>query len=79
VAEITFQEAAEERLIHEAIDVVTDLMDAEGVSRAEMARRLRTSRSHVTQILNGHNVTLKTLAKMAYQLGAELRLEVRDG
>ena len=59
-----------------------------GVSRAELSRRLRTSRAHVTQLLSGQrNLTLHTLADVAsacrYRVSLSLRpaldLWVTDG
>lgn len=47
------------------------------VSRAEMARRLNTSRSYVTQLLQGNgNFTLDKMAEIAHALGCELRVQL---
>lgn len=45
-----------------------------GVSKAELARRLETTPSHVTKMLNGrHNFTLESMVRVARALGCELR------
>jgi len=49
-----------------------------GVSQSELARRLGTSRAHVTQILSGRrNLTLHTLAHVAAAAHCQVRLSVR--
>lgn len=52
-----------------------------GLSRAEMARRMRTSRTVLDRLLNGKtpSVTLQTLQKAAKVVGKRLRLELVDG
>ncbi len=56
---------------------VCRLMDEQGVSRAELARRLGTSRAYVTKLLGGNaNFTLQTMAKVAMALGAAVHVHV---
>lgn len=53
------------------------LMDEQGVSRAELARRLGTSRAYVTKLLGGNaNFTLETMSKVAMALGAAVHVHV---
>ena len=53
------------------------LMDKQGVSRAELARRLGTSRAYVTKLLGGNaNFTLETMTKIAMALGAAVHVHV---
>jgi len=48
-----------------------------GLSRAELARRLGTSRAYVTKILRGNaNFTLDSLVRISDALGGELRLRI---
>lgn len=52
-------------------------MQAAGVSKAELAKRLGRSKAHVTQLLNGsRNMTLQTLQDIAIAIGcrADVRL-----
>ena len=45
-------------------------MAAQGVTQAEIARRLTVSPAYVSRVLRGHeNLTLQTLAKIAFELG----------
>lgn len=62
----------QERVIFETTNLMCELMDAEGVSRAALATRLGTSRSFVTQILDGTtNMTLRTVSDVFTALGHE--------
>ena len=53
-------------------------MHSKGLSKAEMARRMRTSRSALDRLLDPKHdaVTLSTLLNAAAVLGLELRLEL---
>jgi transcriptional regulator with XRE-family HTH domain len=53
-------------------------MDGQGVTKAELARRVGKSRAYVTQSLSGdRNMTLSTFAGFADALGADAVLEAR--
>jgi transcriptional regulator with XRE-family HTH domain len=53
----------EERLLVDATELLSTVMDATDTKRAQLAQRLQCSKAHVTQILRGnHNLTLRTLA-----------------
>lgn len=58
-------------------------MKASNISKAELARRMETSRSQVDRILEGEDpgIRLDTLERAAKAVGCELRLELltRDG
>jgi transcriptional regulator with XRE-family HTH domain len=53
-------------------------MAEQGLSKSEMARRMRTSRPALERLLDPDNdaVTLNTLQKAAKAVGRELRLEL---
>jgi antitoxin HicB len=53
-------------------------MQEKGLSKAEMARRMQTSRAAVNRLLDPDNqaVTLSTLQRAASVIGRELRLEL---
>ena len=53
-------------------------MQEKGLSKTEMARRMRTSRAALNRLLDPENdgVTLGTLHKAALVVGRELRLEL---
>lgn len=53
-------------------------MEDGGLSKAEMARRMHTSRSQLDRLLDPENdsVTLTTLQKAATVVGREVRLEL---
>jgi plasmid maintenance system antidote protein VapI len=63
--------------IVEFTEDVCMLMEKQGVSRAELARRLGTSRAYVTKLLGGNaNFTLETMTKVAMALGAAVHVHV---
>ena len=53
-----------------------EIMVAKGVSRAELARRMGVSRARVSQMFSDdYNVSVRQLARAAYHLGEEPRVE----
>lgn len=65
-----------EGLVTDASETIARLMAEQKITKAELARRLKKSRSWVTQMLSGtENLTVRTLAEAVYALGAEIRLE----
>lgn len=72
------REYEQERLVLWTTERISELMEQAGVSRAELARLLGTSRPHVTSLLSGgRNMTLRTLADICTALGhrADFRME----
>ena len=64
-----------ESLAFEAAELISKLMEAQDVSKAELAKRIGASKSHVTQLLNGsRNMTMYTLADLAYALGHRVEI-----
>jgi transcriptional regulator with XRE-family HTH domain len=59
----------EEGLFLDVSARVVDAMEAQGVSRSALARRLKVSPAYVTKVLRGHaNLSLESLAKIAFAL-----------
>ena len=70
-----------EELILQVTCALSEEMDRQEVNKAELARRLETTRGHVTQLLGGgRNLTLSSIARMADVLGCavEIRLSPRS-
>jgi transcriptional regulator with XRE-family HTH domain len=66
----------EERLILEASELIHRLMDEQHVSRSGLAKLIGKSKGHISQLLDGQrNMTLRTLARLAYALDHRLELE----
>jgi antitoxin HicB len=76
---------AEEGLLEEAEAIavkrvlayqIGELMKSQNLSKAEMARRMKTSRAALDRLLDPENrsVTLNTMEKAAQSLGKRLRL-----
>jgi len=57
---------------------LTEKMTEENLGKAEMARRMRTSRSALDRLLDPENpsVTLQTLQSAAQALGGRLKIEL---
>lgn len=65
--------------ITEFIEDIWQRMEEQKVSRAELARRIGTSRAYVTKLLGGNaNFTLHTMTKVAMALGATVHVHVAD-
>jgi plasmid maintenance system antidote protein VapI len=54
-------------------------MEEQDVSRAELARRMGTSRAYITRLLGGDaNFTLMTMVKLSMAVGGALHLHISD-
>lgn len=61
---------AEEELIVEASERISEILKLEKVSKSELARRLGVNRASISKMLSGsQNMTLRSYAAMAYALG----------
>ena len=68
----------EERLILWTTEAIWKAMDDQGLTRAELAERLGTSRANITQLLSGtRNMTLRSLAALSHacRLRADVHLK----
>jgi transcriptional regulator with XRE-family HTH domain len=71
------QDYERERLTVWAFDCIAEAMDAQGLSKADIARALGTSRAHVTQLFSGQrNPTLRTLADLAFACDSRVVVNV---
>src|SRR5438876_847735 len=62
----------QERAIYEVTELIESVMEADGVSRAELARKLGRSKGWVTQLLDGEaNKTIRTVTDVLAVLGRE--------
>lgn len=69
------RQLAVESLVLDAAERISAAMNSQGITKAELARRLGKSRAWVTQMLNGSaNLTLRTLAEVFFALGTDVRL-----
>jgi len=69
---------AQMRIVQGASQVLRALMESQGVSKAELARRVGKSRAYVTQSLGGdRNMTLGTLARFADALNADALVDLK--
>jgi transcriptional regulator with XRE-family HTH domain len=68
-----------EKLLVEVTEAIAKVLNEEGISQTELARRLGTTKGYVSQLLNGgRNLTLKTLADVADALGCVIEVCLQD-
>ena len=67
----------QESLATEATELIAGLMKEGDVNKADLARKIGKSKAFVTQLLGGtRNMTMHTLADLAFALGHRINLEV---
>lgn len=78
---ISEREMAAERLLFNTTEDILLAMEDARMARADVAKKLGKSTAYVSQLLCGtRNMTLKTLADIAYALDAEARVVIcKDG
>jgi len=65
--------------ITEFVEDLARLMEEQRVTRAELARRLGTSRAYITKMLGGNaNFTLLTMVKLAMALDGAVHIHIAD-
>ena len=68
-----------ERLILWTTEEIAEAMVVQGLSRADIADRIGTSRANITQLLSGsRNMTLRSLAKLAYACGMRAAIQFEE-
>ena len=68
----------QERAILEVTELICKLMEEQGITKAQLARDLKTSKAHITQLLDGsRNMTLRTVSDLLYYLKHSLVVESR--
>lgn len=66
---------AQGELIMEVTELLCQLLEKEGVSRQDLAKRLNKTKGFISQLLNGgRNLTLRTVADIVDALGYRLVL-----
>jgi transcriptional regulator with XRE-family HTH domain len=72
------RELARQQLLVTVSDQIWDVLEQEKTTCAELASKLRTTASNVSQMLSGRrNITLGTLADIAHELGYQARVHLR--
>lgn len=61
-----------ERAILEVTELICELMEREGVRRIDLADRLGKTKGYITQLLEGRNMTIRTISDICFALGFEL-------
>ena len=75
-----FEDAAARAIKEVLVFQIEAAMERESITKAEMARRMATSRAALDRLLDPANgsVTLATLFRAAVALGADLRIELGE-
>jgi transcriptional regulator with XRE-family HTH domain len=64
----------QERAIYRVTELIESVMQAEGITRSELAKRLGRNKGWVTQLLDGEaNKTIRTVADVLAVMGREFR------
>lgn len=67
-----------ERAVLEFTEDIVERLEAAGINRAELARRIGSSPAYVTKILRGDtNFTLESMVRIAQALGCSLRTHLQ--
>ncbi|HEY3243423.1 MAG TPA: helix-turn-helix transcriptional regulator, partial [Phycisphaerae bacterium] len=67
----------QERLILDVTEAIYGLMEQKGVNKADLAKRLGTSKAYVTRLLGGRtNMTLRTASDAFWALDASMRVSI---
>lgn len=67
----------QERSILETTELICQLMQEQGISRVELARRLNKSKGYISQLLDGTaNMTIRTMSDMFVALDREFHPSV---
>lgn len=62
----------QEKLIVEVTEVISQLMKSHNISKAALAKRMNTTKSNVTQLLDGStNMTLRTISDILWALDSK--------
>jgi transcriptional regulator with XRE-family HTH domain len=65
-----------EALAFEASELIARLMEDQEVNKSELAARVGTSKSHITNLLSGsRNMTMHTLADLTFVLGHKVEMK----
>jgi transcriptional regulator with XRE-family HTH domain len=67
-----------EGIILEFTEAVVTRMMKDGITKVELARRMNTTPTQITRILNGQNITLLTATRIARALGCELAVRLKS-
>jgi transcriptional regulator with XRE-family HTH domain len=63
----------EELLILNIANIVSELMEKQKITKADLARHIGCSKGYITQVLDGtKNLTLKTVSNLLFELGYSL-------
>ena len=66
----------EEKLILGVTNIISELMEAQGLRKTDLAERVNCNKGYITKLLDGtKNMTLKTVSNVFFELGYTLAVE----
>ena len=60
------------------VDKIKQALEQQNVSQSELARRMKVSRSRVSKILQGTNLTVETLVEIAKHLNLKWNITLKE-
>ena len=67
---------AQEGLILNVTEMICQLMEQTSITKKQLAQKMGTNQSHITQLLNGtREISLRTLSDILFYLQFELKLD----
>ena len=74
------RKVAQEKLILDVTESIFEVLEAQGKSKADLAKAMGRSNAYITQLLNGsRNMTLRTLSDIGFALNVQPRIEIGTG
>ena len=67
----------QEELILDVTELILEKLEQKGLNKAQLAHKLGTNKSHITQLLRGsRNMTLRTVSDIFFELEHKVNIEV---
>jgi len=70
------QKPSSHPLISQFLDEIVKIMTQNKISQAELAKRLKVSQPYISKLLQGENLTLKSIAKITDALDYQATLQL---
>ncbi|MFH2002319.1 MAG: hypothetical protein ABIK28_21790 [Planctomycetota bacterium] len=67
----------QELAILEVTEKICEMMSNQGVTKSDLAKKLDLTKGYITQVLDGRNLTLKTIATLFWALDARVTINYR--
>ena len=66
----------QEELILDVTELILEIMESKNLNKSQLAEKLRTNKSHITQLLRGsRNMTLRTISDIFFELDYKIVID----